>query len=102
MPIVAVSAGCEAYGERPPYSPSTRYPEYPFDSDPLSESPNPAYEGVRNAFRLLCMDREHDDSRLWNPLGIIVRPGNTVVLKPNFVRDFRETQPGHGDCLIAH
>ena len=29
-------------------------------------------------------------------------PGNTVVLKPNFVRDFRETQAGHGDCLITH
>jgi len=31
-----------------------------------------------------------------------VRPGDTVVLKPNFVREFRETQPGHGDCLITH
>ncbi len=28
--------------------------------------------------------------------------GNTVVLKPNFVRHFRETQAGHEDCLITH
>ena len=32
----------------------------------------------------------------------MIRPGHTVVLKPNFVRDFRETQAGHGDCLITH
>ena len=25
-----------------------------------------------------------------------------MVLKPNFVRDFRESSPDHGDCLITH
>jgi uncharacterized protein (DUF362 family) len=32
----------------------------------------------------------------------MIHPGDTVVLKPNFIRDFRETQAGHEDCLITH
>lgn len=37
-----------------------------------------------------------------NPLEAIVRPGDTVVVKPNFVRDFRESAPDDGDCLFTH
>jgi len=50
----------------------------------------------------LELDADHYGEKGWNPLGEIVRPGNTVVLKPNFIRDFRETQPDHEDCLITH
>jgi uncharacterized protein (DUF362 family) len=57
---------------------------------------------VRDALRLLELDVEHYGQKGWNPLGHIVSPGNTVVLKPNFIRDFRETRPGHEDCLITH
>src|SRR5439155_182678 len=38
----------------------------------------------------------------WNPLRDIVRSGDTVVLKPNFVREFRETHEGHADCVMTH
>jgi uncharacterized protein (DUF362 family) len=51
---------------------------------------------------LLGLDIEQYGSRGWNPLGGLVQPGDTVVIKPNFVREFRETQPGHGNCLIMH
>jgi len=51
---------------------------------------------------LLKLDLEHYGQKEWNPLGRIIHPGNTVVLKPNFIRDFRETHPGHEDCLITH
>ena len=84
------------------YSPGNHYPEYPFGDEAYAVEPNPAYEGVRNALQLLKLDEEHCGQKAWNPLGVIIRPGNTVVLKPNFIRDFRETQAGHEGCLITH
>jgi len=99
---VAISSGCDGYPSEPPYSPGACYPEYPFGPDTLSNDANHAYEGVRDALRLLKFDAERYGREDWNPLGKIVRPGDTVVLKPNFIRDFRETQPDHEDCLITH
>ena len=100
--VVAISAGHYEYPVEPPYSPATAYPEYPFGPDAVSNDANHAYEGVRDALQLLKLDAEHYGQKDWNPLGQIVRPGNTVVLKPNFIRDFRETQPDHENCLITH
>ncbi len=100
--VVAASTGHVGYQSVPPYSPSVAYSEYPFGPDALSNDVNHAYEGVRDALRLLDLDAEYYGQKDWNPLGEIIRPGNTVVLKPNFIRDFRETQPGHEDCLITH
>ena len=99
---VAISTGHDGYPLAPPYSPGVAYPEYPFGPEALADEANCAYEGVREALRLLKLDAEHYGRGNWNPLGVTVHPGNTVVLKPNFVRDFRETQSGHEDCLITH
>lgn len=71
-------------------------------SGTLAKEADHAYEGVREVLQLLRLDAEHYGEPRWNPLGEIVHPGDTVVLKPNFIRDFRETQAGHGDCLITH
>jgi len=68
----------------------------------LVKEVNVAYEGVRDTLRQLGFDVEHYGQADWNPLGQIIHPGNTVVLKPNFIRDFRETQANHDDCLITH
>jgi len=99
---VAVATGQSGYPLSPPYSPGTCYPEYPFDAGTVTDEANDAYDGVREALRLLQFDAEHFGQKDWNPLGQLVRPGQTVVLKPNFVRDFRETHDGHEDCLITH
>ena len=99
---VAVSAGHDVYPFAPPYSPGTTYPEYPFAVGASAGGANYTYDGVRDALRLLNLDAEHFGQESWNPIGEIIRPGETVVLKPNFIRDFRETQPGHEDCLITH
>ena len=99
---VAVSSGNESYPSKPPYSPHEFYPEYPFDKNPLSNEVNHAYEGVRDSLKLSGFDSRHYGRKKWNPLREIISPGDTVVLKPNFVRDFRETQEGHDDCLITH
>jgi len=100
--VVAVSTGHVGYPPVPPYPPGIAYPEYPFSSETLADEVNHAYEGVRGALRLLEFGAEHYGQESWNPLGEIIRPGDTVVLKPNFVRDFRETQPGHDNCLMTH
>ena len=99
---VAISTGNDGYPSTPPYSPGTAYPEYPFGDEAYAVEPNPAYEGVRNALQLLELDAEHFGRNDWNPLGEFINSGSTVVLKPNFIRDFREIQPGHEDCLITH
>lgn len=36
------------------------------------------------------------------PLGDLVHPGHTVVVKPNLVRDFRERASNDADCLFTH
>jgi len=100
--VVAVSTGHVGYPPVPPYPPGIAYPEYPFSSETLADEVNHAYEGVRGALRLLEFGAEHYGQESWNPLGEIIRPGDTVVLKPNFIRDFRETLPGDDNCLITH
>jgi uncharacterized protein (DUF362 family) len=99
---VAIFCGEPRYPDSPPFSPSESFPEYPFGSALERPEPNHAYRAVRGALHLLNLDTEHFDTPSWNPLSGIVRPGDTVVLKPNFVREFRETQPGHADCVITH
>ena len=99
---VAVSTGNKGYPVQSPYSPNTNFPEYPFNPNTCSSESNHAYDGVRDAFRLLGCDAENYNSKNWNPLCRIIKTGDTVVLKPNFVRDFRETFSGHEDCLVTH
>jgi uncharacterized protein (DUF362 family) len=88
----AVSRVEPQYPETPPFHPSQLYPEYPFagESEALSPTANYAYEGVRAALRLLALDAARFDTHQWNPLGEIIRPGQTVLLKPNFLRDSHE------------
>ncbi|MBU0717604.1 MAG: DUF362 domain-containing protein [Planctomycetes bacterium] len=99
---VSLHRGNPTYPDPPPYSPAVPYPEYPFASPTISATSNWAYSGVREALRLLQLDAGEFGTANWNPLGPIVRPGHTVVLKPNFVRHFRETHSGDGDCIITH
>ena len=99
---VAITTGNNKYSLESPYSPGTAYPEYPFTSEALANEVNHAYDGLREALRLLKLDADHYGQKSWNPLGKIIQSGDTVVLKPNFVRDFRETQKDHENCLITH
>ena len=52
---------------------------------------------VRQIFGSLGLDSENFGTPKWNPLGNLVRPGQTVLLKPNFVTSFN----GSGDDLFA-
>ena len=40
---------------------------------------------MRTLFRQAGWDRANQDTPEWNPLGGFTKPGQTVLLKPNFV-----------------
>jgi uncharacterized protein (DUF362 family) len=97
---VAIAQGEAFYAEQAPFHPHAAYPEYLFQ-DAISVSANPAYEAVRNCLRLLELDREHYGEKNWNPLREVIRPGEAVVIKPNFVLS-RHYGRGELFAIITH
>ena len=71
-----------------PFNPPEKYPEFKFlpyksETDPA----NHVYEMIRKMFYMYNLDHENYGTQKWNPLSEIVSKGNTVVIKPNLVRD---------------
>jgi uncharacterized protein (DUF362 family) len=83
-----------------PYSPHIRYPEYPL-YDLLGEEENNVYDAVRSTLALLGLDLENFSKPSWNPFKEIICPGDTVVIKPNFVLD-RHEEGGDLFSIITH
>jgi uncharacterized protein (DUF362 family) len=71
------------YSNNPPYDPPEGYPEYQLEAGP--DSTNETYRSIRESFALLGMDTEHYGNANWNPLGRLINPGETVLLKPNLI-----------------
>jgi uncharacterized protein (DUF362 family) len=94
--------GPPGYDAAPPYGAGEPWPELAARGVPAGDRPHGVYATVRDALRLLGLDAASFGSVDWNPLGAWVRPGDTVVIKPNFVRHFRESDPDHGDCVTTH
>ena len=86
-PVVAYQQDGLRYPERAPYDPPEAYPEYPFGATAL-DSGNAVYDAVRTVLRDCGLDAGNYGTPRWNPLGDLVAPGGTVVLKPNWVRHF--------------
>ncbi|MCI8418124.1 MAG: DUF362 domain-containing protein [Lachnospiraceae bacterium] len=72
----------DSYPSKAPFHPNFLYPEYEGE---VSEEGNLVYDAVRNNFRLLGFDIENYGKRKWNPLKEIIKNGDAVLLKPNFV-----------------
>jgi len=83
------------YNNEPPFHPDTHYPELPFSD--VSSMPNHPYRLLRELFVKLGLDIKNYGGLQWNPLGTIIKPGQTVLLKPNFVLSFNSS----GDDLFA-
>ncbi|MCY2994446.1 MAG: DUF362 domain-containing protein [Planctomycetota bacterium] len=83
MHPVAYGVIAPVYNTQPPFHPDTRYPELPFAE--VSASPNQPYDLLRRLFVSLALDLGNFGGPRWNPLGHLIQPGQTVLLKPNFV-----------------
>lgn len=87
------------YSERPPYYPPAIFPEYPFSHSRVDKK-NEAYFSVRELLRLLGLDAANFNTNRWNPFSSFISPGQTVLLKPNFMRHFSDRGGTKG--LITH
>lgn len=90
------------YPHLPPFSPSRAYAGYPFAS--LSEESNEVYEGVRSCLRTLSRwaDTNSNEGEAFVPFQGVIRPGQTVLLKPNFVKESHPTDPDGWKYVVTH
>lgn len=81
--LVSVSVtDLTSYPDKVPFDPPVRYPEISVGGiDP----DNQVYRWVRETIHQLGLDAEHYDTPSWNPFKGFVRPGMTVLIKPNTV-----------------
>lgn len=93
--------GDATYPELPPFSPLTSYPEYEF-AGALGCEPNAAYESVRNAFQLAGLDAAAFGSFAWNPLRELIHKGETVLLKPNLVKETHPRDENGWRYVLTH
>lgn len=85
------------------WNPDEAYPEYPFPGR-LSKK-NDVYRMVRESLRGLGLDSKNFGTSRWNPIGDLVKPGQTILIKPNWVIDVNRAHPGKQggmECLVTH
>lgn len=89
--VAALKTEASDYNFEPPFDPPHPYPELLWPHN--TSQANPAYEGLRRLFSLLGYDSTCFGGRQWNPLGWLIRPGDTVVLKPNLLKESHPRDP---------
>lgn len=97
--VVIIKDEAYSYPNMAPFRPSTKYPETPFLE--IAKEPNLIYGMVRSGFQMMGYDPENYGTKNWNPLGNLIIPGNTVVLKPNMVMDVNGIEENGTDCLYT-
>ena len=94
------------YPNNTPYNPEEKYAEYPFEFvENGRQYKNDVYRMIRELFVNCKMDIENYNSAEWNPLGTYIKPGNTVLIKPNMVMHDNPSVLDENkklDCLITH
>lgn len=87
------------YPQHAPFHPGERFPELPFarETDPA----NGVHAALRRLWLRLGLDAERFGSPDWNPLGGLIRPGETVFLKPNMIAH-RHRLRDEWDSVITH
>jgi uncharacterized protein (DUF362 family) len=98
---VAVERGAGHYPSNPPFDPDTVYPELA-GAVSAGVEPNPAYALVRQSLASLGFDAERFGTPEWNPLRGFVRPGETVLLKPNLIRASHLHREEEWEQIITH
>ena len=97
---VAITEAVASYPKQQPFHPDARYPESP-RGQPLSAE-NRVYAAVRELFATLGFDQERYGASDWNPLGSLINPGDTVVVKPNLIREARLSDSAQWQQVITH
>ena len=98
--VTVYRSAATQYAARPPFSPAQQYPEYAFAD--IAAEPNPAYEAVRSCFCLAGLDADRFATPEWNPLGELIHPGETLLLKPNMVHQRHPRDPEGWRYVITH
>jgi uncharacterized protein (DUF362 family) len=99
-PRVAVEANSQAavYPQYP-YVPTSPHPE--LKQVATAGPPNRVFDLVRQALIDLRLDVDRQDTAVWNPLGAFIRPGQKILLKPNWVRHSNPIDPSI-DSLVTN
>jgi uncharacterized protein (DUF362 family) len=88
-----------------PHTVAVAHAQIGYPAAPPFDPPNPVYDAVERLLAQLGLDGERAGRPGWNPLGALVRPGQHVVIKPNFVssRNFHQRY-GQDDflCCCTH
>ena len=85
-----------------PFDPPEKYPEcQPITIQKIS-SENRVYPMVRELFRSLGLDADNFGTSRWNPLAEIIKPGQTVAIKPNLVTHRHILDPTALYSTISH
>ena len=71
------------YPQQVPFDPDECFPEW--EEAHHQGEKNNVYRSVRQCFMDLGLDGENIGTARWSPLSDLVKPGNTVVIKPNLV-----------------
>ena len=86
------------------FSPSILYPEYPWSEEYVAKEDNLVYELVRECLHLSGYDDKKYGTKAWNPLGEFIKPGQTVLVKPNWVDNKNSNKEVHDNlaCLVTN
>lgn len=86
------------------YSPNTCYPEYPWGENEISARENKVYDLVRKCLYLYGCDKKNYGKKEWNPFGKIIKPGNYVLIKPNWVENKNKNKEVNDNlaCLVTN
>jgi uncharacterized protein (DUF362 family) len=87
------------YPMHAPFAPPERYPELRYEGE--TDPENAVYASVRELFLMMGFDAERYGTADWNPLGWLVKPGETVFLKPNMIAH-RHRLRDEWDYVITH
>ena len=81
------------------FRPSNTYPENPFCEE-VAVKENKVYDMVRRALFSFGLDIEHYEQPSWNPLGVYIKPNDSVLIKPNLV--YHDNGERGTKCLYTH
>ena len=88
------------YPKKAPYFPPHIFAEYPF-RDRRIDKTNEVYFSVRELLNSLGLDSKNFNTKDWDPFSFLISRGQTVLIKPNFMRHFSD-KGGTTDGLITH